>query len=118
MCRRMRAILPVHSASTAEVNMSIRSGGALAVLVFGMIVAAPGAASAQKAEAPSVKQALRDRCFAAIAANDAAAKPSTLKETIGMEAGEGHYLFELKQADGARYVCQVCDEANSAIDCG
>ena len=45
-------------------------------------------------------------------------KASSLKETIGMEAGGGHYLFELKQADGARFVCQVCDEANPSIDCG
>ena len=82
-----------------------------------MITLAPDAASAQKPEA-SGKQALRGRCDAAIAANDPSAKPTTLKETIGMESAAGHYLFELKQADGARFVCQVCDEANPAVDCG
>jgi hypothetical protein len=83
-----------------------------------MIILAPGAPDAQKGEPSSVKQVLRERCFAAIAANDPAVKPSTLKETIGMESGGGHYLFELKQADGARFVCQICDEANPAVDCG
>ncbi len=98
--------------------MSVRSGGALAALALGIIILAPGAADAQQAEASSVKHALRERCLAAIAANDPSAKPSTLKETIGMESGDGQYLFELKQADGARFVCQVCDEANPNVDCG
>ena len=97
--------------------MSVRSGG-LAALAFGMIILAPGAANAQNREASAVKQSLRERCLAAIAGNDPSAKPSTLKETIGMDVGGGHYLFELKQADGARFVCQVCDEANPSVDCG
>jgi hypothetical protein len=96
--------------------VSVRSAG-LATLALGMIILAPGAANAQKAEASSVKQALRERCLAAIATNDATATPSTLKETIGMDSGGGHYLFELKQA-GARFVCQVCDEVNPNVDCG
>jgi hypothetical protein len=100
------------------VNVSVRSGGALAALAFGMITLAPSAANAQNAEASSVKQALRERCLAAIAANDPSATPSTLKETIGMDSGGGDYLFELKQADGARFVCQLCDEANPNVDCG
>ena len=89
----------------------------LAALVVGMTVVAHVIANAQKAEA-SVKQSLRERCDAAIAANDPAVKAANLKETIGMEAGGGHYLFELKQPDGARFVCQICDEANPSIDCG
>jgi hypothetical protein len=100
------------------VNVSVRSAGALVAVAFGIIMLAPGAANAQKAEASSVKQALRERCLAAIAANDPSAKPSTLDETIGMDSGGGHYLFELKQANGARFVCQVCDEANRNVDCG
>jgi hypothetical protein len=98
------------------VIVSVRSAG-LAALTFGMIIVAPGVATAQKAGASPVQQALRDRCFAAITAHDPAVKTSTLKETIGMDAGGGHCLFELKQADGARFVCQVCDEANPAVDC-
>jgi hypothetical protein len=90
----------------------------LAALTFGIIILAPGLANPQKAEVSSVEQALRERCLAAIAANDPSAKPSILKETIGMGSGRGHYLFELKQADGARFVCQVCDEANPTVDCG
>ena len=35
-----------------------------------------------------------------------------------MESGAGHYLFELKQPDGGRFVCQICDEANPSVDCG
>ena len=97
--------------------MSIRFAG-LAALALGIILLAPGAANAQKAEASPVKQVLRGRCLAAIGANDPAVTPNTLKETIGMESGGGHYLFELKQADGARFVCQVCDEANPSVDCG
>ena len=97
--------------------MSVGFGG-LAPLVFGLIVLAPGAANEPQAQAPPIKQVLRDRCLAAITAHDPAVKASTLKETIGMESGGGHYLFELKQADGARFVCQVCDEANASVDCG
>jgi hypothetical protein len=98
--------------------VSVRSSGAMAVLAIGMFLLAPGAANAQKAESSSVRQVVRERCLAAIAANDASVKPSSLKETIDMEAGAGHYLFEWKQADGARFVCQVCDEANPDIECG
>ena len=98
--------------------MAVRSGAALAALAVGIIILAPGAANAQKTEASSVKQALRERCNAAIAATDPSAKPSTLQETIGMDVGGGHYLFELTQADAARFVCQVCDEANANVDCG
>jgi hypothetical protein len=98
------------------VIVSVRFAG-LATLAFGVIMVAPGVANAQKAEASPVKQALRERCFAAIDANDQAAKASTLNETIGMEARGGHYLFELKQADGGRFLCQVCDEANPSADC-
>ena len=98
--------------------MSVRSGIALATLAFGMIIPESYSASAQKPATSPVAQALRARCFAAIAENNASATPSTLKETIGMEAGGGHHLFELKQADGARFVCQVCDEANPGVDCG
>ena len=111
-----RSILAAHSSFLTEMIVSIRSA-ILAALTFGMIIAAPGVANAQKAAASPVQQALRDRCFAAITANDPAVKTSALKETIGMEAGDGHYLFELKQADGARFVCQVCDEANPAVAC-
>ena len=96
--------------------MSVGAPG-VAALAVGTIVLAAGAASLQLESTP-VKQALRARCLAAIAANDPAVKPSTLKETIGMESGGGHYLFELKQADGARFVCQVCDESNPSVDCG
>jgi hypothetical protein len=90
----------------------------LAALAFGLISVAPAIANAQDVAMPPVKQALRERCLASIAANDPALKASTLTETIGMESGGGHYLFELKQADGARFVCQVCDEANPSVDCG
>ena len=79
--------------------MSVRSAG-LAALTVGIIIVAPGVANAQKAAASPVQQALRDRCFAAITAHDPAVKTSALKETIGMEAGGGHYLFELKPAGG------------------
>ena len=92
--------------------------GGLAPLAFGLIILAPGAANEPQGQGPPVKQVLRDRCLAAITAHDPAVKASTLKETIGMESGGGHYLFELKQADGARFVCQVCDEANPSVDCG
>ena len=90
----------------------------LTALALGVMVLAPEAANGQQGQASPVKQVLRDRCLTAITANDPAVKTSTLKETIGMEAGAGHYLFELKQADGARFVCQVCDEANPSVDCG
>jgi len=99
-----------------EVIVSVRS--ACLALAFGIIIFASGGANAQQVEATSVKQALRARCLAAIAASDPSAQPSTLKETIGMDSGGGHYLFELKQADGARFVCQVCDEENPTVDCG
>ncbi len=98
--------------------MSVPSGGVLAALAFGMTILASDVANAQQVAGPSVKQALRARCLAAIAANDPSAKASTLKETMGMESGGGHYLFELKQPNGARFVCQVCDEANPKLDCG
>lgn len=98
--------------------MSVRSSGTLVTLAFGMILLAPGPTNAQNQETSSVRHALRERCLAAIAANDPSAKLSTLKETIAMDSGGGHYLFELKQADGARFVCQVCDEANPTVDCG
>ena len=89
-----------------------------AALAFGMTVLAAGPANEPQGQGPPVKQVLRDRCLAAITAHDPAVKASTLKETIGMESGGGHYLFELKQADGARYVCQVCDDTNPKADCG
>jgi hypothetical protein len=110
-------ILSDHSVSIAEVIVSVRFAG-LAALAFGMIILAPGVANAKQAAASPVKQALRERCLAAIAANDPGVKASTLNETMGMESGGGRYLFELKQADGARFVCQVCDEANPSINCG
>ena len=91
---------------------------ALAALSLGMIILAPGVVNAQNLEASPVKPALRQRCLAAIAANDPAVKASALKETMGMETGGGHYLFELKQPDGARFVCQLCDEANPSVACG
>ena len=50
--------------------MSIRSGGTLAALAFGMIILALAAANARQGPESSVKQALRARCDAAIAAND------------------------------------------------
>ena len=98
--------------------MSTRSGGALAALAFGMMVVAADGANGQKVERSSVKQSLRARCDAAIAANDPSTKPSTLKETIGMESSGGNYLFELKQSDGGRFVCQICDETSPGVDCG
>jgi hypothetical protein len=98
------------------VNVTTGSGP-LALVAFGLMMLVPDVANAQKSETP-VKHALRARCFAAITANDPAVKLSTLNETIGMEAGDGHYLFEFKQADGARFVCQICDEANPTVDCG
>ena len=102
-----------------EVKVSIRSGGALAALAFGMMIAAAAGANGQKleVEGSSVKRSLRARCDAAITANDPSIKPSTLKETIGMESSGGNYLFELKQSDGGRFVCQICDEANPNVDC-
>ena len=63
-----------------------------------MTILTADAANAQPVEASSVKQALRERCLAAIAANVPSAQPSTLRETIGMVSGGGHYLFELKQS--------------------
>ena len=90
----------------------------LAALAFRMTILAPDVANGQQVEASTVKQALRERCLAAIATNDPAARAGTLKETLGMESGGGHYLFELKQADGARFVCQLCDESNPSVDCG
>ena len=88
------------------------------ITIASLIVLAPGAVHARQGGNPAVKTALRERCNAAIVANDAAVKPGALKETIGMEAGGGNYLFELKPADGSRYVCQVCDEANPKVECG
>ena len=97
--------------------MSIGSCGALAALAFGMTIVAADGTNGQQVERSSVKQSLRARCDAAIAAYDPTTKPSTLKETIGMESGGGNYLFELKQPDGGRFVCQICDEATPGVDC-
>ena len=96
--------------------MSLLSRGTVAAIA--LVLFAPGAATSQKLEKSSAKETVRDRCFAAITANDAGVKPSTLKETIGMETAAGNYLFELKQADGGRYVCQICDEASPTAECG
>ena len=90
----------------------------VAAVAFGMTMFAPRVASAQSADAPPVEQVLRERCLAAITSNDPAVKAGSLKETMAIESGGGHYLFEWKQADGARFVCQVCDEANPSLDCG
>jgi hypothetical protein len=96
--------------------VSVLSHGVLITLA--VLILAPEAASAQKVEGSSVKQDLRKRCLAEITANDPSVKPSTLKETIGMETAGANYLFELKQADGGRFVCQVCDEASPGVECG
>ena len=95
--------------------MSVSNRGVFIIVAF--LITAPDG-SARQLEKSSVKETLRDRCNAAITANDPAVKPHALKETLAMESTAGNYLFELKQADGGRFVCQVCDEKNPAIDCG
>ena len=96
--------------------MSVLVRGALITLV--VFVIAPDPVSAQQVERASGKPALRERCLAQITANDPSVKTSTLKETIGMETAGGNYLFEWKQADGGRFICQICDEANPGVECG
>ena len=58
-----------YNTSTAEVNVII-GPGRLALVALGLVMLVSGVASAQKGEAP-IKQALRERCFAAIAASSA-----------------------------------------------
>ncbi len=72
---------------------------------------------ASKPAASSVKQILRDRCFAAIEASEVPAKRNTLKES-SLELGEGRYMFEFHKPDGGSFFCQICDETNRSLDCG
>ena len=76
-------------------------------------VAVSGAASG----ASSVKQTLRNRCFAAIEASTVPAKRNTLKETLGMDLGSGRFMFQWDQPEGGQFTCQICDDSNPELDC-
>lgn len=93
----------------------------LGIFAF-LFVFLPGIAGAEtqdsKKSAPaSVKQTLRERCLTSIETSEVPAKRATLKETA-MDLGNGHFMFEFKQADGGSFFCQLCDETNRTIDCG
>ncbi|HSE42050.1 MAG TPA: hypothetical protein VLH08_14895 [Acidobacteriota bacterium] len=68
--------------------------------------------------AASPKTALRDRCLFAIDNSGVAADRKTLKESVIEIPGGGKYMFEFKQPDGGSFFCDICDDANPAVECG
>lgn len=78
-----------------------------------LLTTASGLACAQAA----TRQELRDRCTRSIAESGAHVVGGKFKESAIDLAASG-FLFQFDETGGGTFFCQICDDANPAVECG